>query len=97
MVSLIEPTVDSTSIYENGDYLERNADWHAAESPWKARHILRILAANRSAFESVDFESIAEVGCGAGRILQLMGQAFPDKVCMGFDISPQAAAPSVNP
>lgn len=74
------------NIYENGDYLENNIDWHASESPWKANHILNLLNRN-----SVSFNTVTEVGCGAGRILQLLNKAMPEKSFTGFDISPQAA------
>lgn len=74
-------------IYKNGDYLAQNEDWHSAESPWKANHILEILQRN-----NVSFETAAEVGCGAGRILHDLYQALPDRYFHGFDISPQAAS-----
>ena len=85
---LSESTGQNTeqTIYENGDYLENNTDWHASESPWKANHILNLLNRN-----SVSFNTATEVGCGAGRILQLLNQAMPDKSFTGFDISPQVA------
>ncbi len=75
-----------SSIYQNGDYLSQNEDWHAAESPWKANHILNILENNK-----VSFNTLAEVGCGAGRILHELSNALPNKSFKGFDISPQAA------
>ena len=79
--------VDLSSIYKNGDYLAQNEDWHAAESPWKARNILKILQDNQ-----IDFASLAEVGCGAGQILHELKLALPQKSFTGFDISPQAAS-----
>lgn len=81
------PTADLSSIYKNGDYLAQNSDWHADESPWKAGNILKILQDNR-----VAFESLAEVGCGAGRILHELKQQHPEKCFAGFDISPDAAS-----
>lgn len=79
--------IGSASMYENGSYLENNADWHSDESPWKAQHILSILNQNR-----LSFETVTEVGCGAGKILQLLKQAFPEKSFTGFDISPQVTS-----
>src|ERR671934_171539 len=31
------------SIYETGEYLQRNPDWHAGESPWKTAQLLRMI------------------------------------------------------
>lgn len=87
MVLASKVSTDSSSIYENGAYLARNEDWHAAESPWKAGNILKILQQNEIAFETA-----AEVGCGAGKILQALHQVLPEKEFTGFDISPQAAS-----
>jgi SAM-dependent methyltransferase len=93
MVLASKVSTDASSIYKNGAYLEHNEDWHAAESPWKADNILKILQQNEIAFETA-----AEVGCGAGQILQVLHQALPEKEFTGFDISPQAASlwPSAN-
>ncbi len=93
MVSASKISIDSSSIYKNGEYLAQNEDWHAAESPWKADNILKILQQNE-----ISFETAAEVGCGAGKILQELHQALPEKKFTGFDISPQAASlwPSVE-
>jgi predicted TPR repeat methyltransferase len=87
MVSVNPAPKDLANIYQNGDYLTNNQDWHAAESPWKANNILKILQQNNIAFETA-----VEVGCGAGQILQALHQALPDKRFAGFDISPQAAS-----
>jgi SAM-dependent methyltransferase len=87
MVSASKVSIDSSSIYKNGEYLAQNEDWHAAESPWKAGNILKILQQNEIAFETA-----AEVGCGAGKILQALHQTLPEKEFTGFDISPQAAS-----
>ena len=73
-------------LYISGEYLEKNPTWHVEESPWKAKQIMRMLAQNRLAPET-----ICEVGCGAGEVLkQLQGKM--DSTCsfLGYDISPQA-------
>ncbi len=73
-------------IYENGTYLENNPSWHEEDSPWKAKHIERIIERN-----SLNPQSIGEVGCGAGEILnQLSGYYDSDKKFFGYEISPQA-------
>jgi Methyltransferase domain len=73
-------------IYTSGEYLEKNPTWHVEESPWKASQIMRMLAQNSFAPETV-----CEVGCGAGEVLkQLQGKM--DSTCSfwGYEISPQA-------
>src|SRR5205085_12230128 len=39
-------------------------------------------------FKKLQFDSILEYGCGYGRILKLVEDAFPDKKIEGCDISP---------
>ncbi|MDQ2907216.1 MAG: class I SAM-dependent methyltransferase [Chloroflexota bacterium] len=73
-------------IYVSGAYLEKNPTWHVEESPWKARQIMRMLAQNHIAPET-----ICEVGCGAGEVLrQLQEQMDADCTFWGYDVSPQA-------
>lgn len=73
--------------YLDGSYLAHNPTWGAEDSPWKAGQIHKILERN-----SVAPRSIAEIGCGAGGILQALSQKYPDAQCHGFDISPLAFA-----
>lgn len=73
-------------VYTSGTYMERNPDWHAGESPWKARQILGMLARNR-----MHPRTICEVGCGAGEVLKQL-QEHMDDSCefRGYEISPVA-------
>lgn len=76
------------SIYETGDYLQATGDtWHLEDSAWKASQILRIMQANQ-----LCPKSIAEVGCGAGGILERLAQYdyLGDADFEGFDVSPLA-------
>ena len=73
------------SVYESGEYLDANPDWHMEDSAWKAANISEMLKR-----ESVSFETAVEVGCGAGLILQELAGDFPEKQWAGFDISPDA-------
>ncbi|MCP5365543.1 MAG: methyltransferase domain-containing protein [Hyphomicrobiales bacterium] len=74
--------------YKHGEYLQKVPDWHAGDSPWKARKVLRILKQN-----NIQARSIADVGCGAGEILARLQQQLPDGThFVGYDISPQAIA-----
>ncbi|MEJ6643062.1 MAG: class I SAM-dependent methyltransferase, partial [Akkermansiaceae bacterium] len=75
------------NIYTNEDYLKTTKTWHSEDSPWKADQICEIIRRNK-----LSPRSIAEIGCGAGAILDelskkplLKGTNF-----YGYDISPQA-------
>jgi hypothetical protein len=76
----------SGSIYETGEYVERNPTYHVEDSSWKARHILQLLQRN-----SLQPRTICEIGCGAGEILKQLQSCLPaDTEFFGYDISPQA-------
>ena len=55
------------NMYADGEYLERNPLWHADESPFKVKQILRMLQK-----DSLHPQTICEVGCGAGEVLKLL-------------------------
>jgi SAM-dependent methyltransferase len=79
------PTADR---YTNGEYLRRNPQWHADESPWKAKYVLRMMARH-----NLVPETICDVGCGAGRVLELVHAGLHGACqCSGYEISPQAFA-----
>ena len=85
---------DSASIYESGDYLENNPDWHAGDAPFKARWIAAILRRN-----GLDPRHIVEIGCGSGQILVELARELPAARLEGYDVSSQAiaiAAPKAN-
>ncbi len=68
---------------KNGKYLKNHPEWHVEDSPWKANQILKILHRNK-----MDPKSIAEVGCGAGEILnRLYHKMSSDIIFTGYDIS----------
>ena len=77
---------DYTKRYTDGQYFQDNPEWHSRESKWKADNILKILKKNR-----IDFNSVSELGCGAGLILHNLYRQLPSQVTFnGYDISPQA-------
>ncbi|NJD05857.1 MAG: class I SAM-dependent methyltransferase [Methylococcaceae bacterium] len=78
-----------TDIYTSGAYLNQTKTWHAEDSSWKADQIEAILQKNQ-----IRPEIVAEVGCGAGRILlELSRKEYLKRtIFQGFDISPQAIA-----
>ena len=73
----------TSDMYEDGDYHDKNPNWHMEDSPWKARQVQAILSKN-----TLSFETAAEIGCGAGLILQELAKSMPDKTWSGYDISP---------
>jgi SAM-dependent methyltransferase len=78
--------IEAIYTQENGEYLQKNPTWHVEDSPWKAKQILRILNNN-----PVHPKSIAEVGCGAGEILNQLYLSMPNDVHFtGYDISSDA-------
>lgn len=68
------------------EYLQSNPTWHVEDSPWKARQILKMIQKN-----GLIPESIVEVGCGAGEILNQLHKLLPQRTQFtGFDISEDA-------
>ncbi|MDD5687659.1 MAG: class I SAM-dependent methyltransferase [Elusimicrobia bacterium] len=73
-------------IYKKGDYLKNNPTWHIEDSPWKAGQIIKILEKN-----CIQPNTICEVGCGAGEILNQLYSQMPTNITFsGYEISPQA-------
>lgn len=81
-------TVADRNIYETGQYLEKNPDWHVDESAWKARQVLRMIERN-----DLRPKTICDVGCGVGEVLKQLQKNMP-KDCRfcGYEISPDAFA-----
>lgn len=78
----------SGSIYETGEYVERNPTYHVEDSAWKARQILQMFRKN-----SLEPRTVCEVGCGAGEILKELQSNMPAETeFCGYEISPQAFA-----
>ena len=71
------------SRYVDGSYLDKNPDWHVADSAWKAAQVLAALGGYCPA-------KICEVGCGAGEILRVLHDRWPETVFVGYDVSPIA-------
>lgn len=74
--------VSTAERYTGGDYLKHNPDWHVADSAWKAEHILRMV-------DTMDgFDSVCEVGCGAGEILRQLHERRPSiRRLVGYEIA----------
>lgn len=77
----------NATIYESGEYLETNPDWHAGDAPHKARWIDAILKAN-----AISPAHVVEIGSGSGEVLVNLANYYPAARMEGYDISPQAHA-----
>lgn len=77
----------STSIYQDGTYLEKNPTWHEQDSAWKARQIMKMFDKRK-----MHPKTICEVGCGAGCILAELSRKLDDVTAVGYEISQQAFA-----
>ena len=81
-----EETMSLNSIYKDGTYLANNPSWHEEDSPWKAKQITRMLRKH-----CIVPSRVAEIGCGAGEILNCLENEYGEEVAFsGFDISQQA-------
>ncbi len=75
--------IEKMYIEKDGEYLKNNPSWHIEDSPWKAKQIIKMLERN-----PINPLTIAEVGCGAGEILNQLYTALPvNTVLTGYDIS----------
>ena len=79
--------IDNNSIYQTGEYLKNNPDWHIEDSQWKASKILTILNKN-----SIKPQSVCEIGCGAGGILKSLHSILKTVDFTGYEISKDAFA-----
>lgn len=83
----METSREITERYNNADYLEKNRDWHAGGSPWKATQVARLLADH-----AIAPETVAEVGCGAGEILVNLRRMGVGRRFDGYELSEDAFA-----
>lgn len=58
-------------IYNDNTYLKNNPDWHEKDAAFKADHIFKLLEKN-----PIQFETVAEIGCGSGEILVQLEQKW---------------------
>lgn len=72
-------------MYQSGEYLDKNPRWHAADSPWKAAQILKMIRK-----QNLNPVTVCEVGCGAGEILNRLHAELPAANFFGYEVSPQA-------
>lgn len=79
------------SIYTDGEYLEKNPNWHLGDSAWKAKKIAKIIDLCR-----VPHKTFCEVGSGAGKVLFELSKMYKESKFSGFEISPQAFEMSLS-
>ncbi|MGA9666658.1 MAG: class I SAM-dependent methyltransferase [Gallionella sp.] len=72
------------NIYNEGTYLKHNANWHREDSPYKANLVAGQLGGMQA-------RSVIEVGCGAGEVISILSERFPDIQFAGYDVSRDAA------
>ncbi|MBT3304635.1 methyltransferase domain-containing protein [Candidatus Woesearchaeota archaeon] len=73
-------------LYPSEAYLKNNPSWHSKDSYWKAKQIIKIIKKNNQTYDS-----ICEVGCGAGEILIQLQKSMHKKCDFrGYEISPAA-------
>jgi hypothetical protein len=76
------------TIYQTGEYVEKNPTYHVEDSAWKAGQVLKLIEKY-----SLAPRTVCEVGCGAGEILRQLQSRLPaDTQFCGYEISPQAFA-----
>jgi SAM-dependent methyltransferase len=76
------------TIYQTGEYVEKNPTYHVEDSAWKASEVLKLIAKQR-----LEPQTVCEVGCGAGEILKNLQASLPAETrFFGYEISPQAFA-----
>ncbi len=67
-------------IYKNSAYLKKNESWHEEDSDWKYKNIKKVLG-------NLKYNTIVDVGCGAGKILENFYKDNQELKLYGFDIS----------
>src|ERR1700733_6258044 len=77
--------MNGLNMYNDGSYSSKNSDWHENDAPWKATKVLSMLADRR--FRP---ESIVDIGCGTGGVLEAIAGALNGTRLVGYDPSSQA-------
>lgn len=72
--------------YLSGAYLTETDDWHEGRADWKAEQVARMLAKHR-----IEPESICDIGCGTGGVLDSLREIMPNPPQMvGYEVASQA-------
>ena len=71
-------------IYQDGSYLDKNQTWHTEDSDWKLSQVIKMIRKH----DELILNSITEVGCGAGLVLDGLSKEYRNCKFKGFDIAP---------
>jgi SAM-dependent methyltransferase len=77
--------MNGLNMYSDGCYLSRNPGWHENDAAWKASQVLSLLGDRN--FRP---ESIVDIGCGTGGVLEVIAGALNGTRLVGYDPSSQA-------
>jgi SAM-dependent methyltransferase len=77
--------MNGLDMYNDGRYLSKNPRWHEDDAAWKAAQVLLLLGDRN--FRP---ESIVDIGCGTGGVLDVMAGALNGTRLVGYDPSPKA-------
>src|ERR1700733_9736753 len=72
-------------MYNDGGYLSKNPSWHENDATWKASQVLSLLSD-----WDLRPQSIVDIGCGTGGVLEAMAGALNGTRLVGYDLSSQA-------
>src|ERR1700722_20240722 len=72
-------------MYNDGSYSSSNPDWHETDAPWKARQVLSLLRD-----QDVRPQSVVDIGCGTGGVLDAIAGSMPGTRIVGYDPSSEA-------
>ena len=73
-------------LYTGEEYGSMHPGWHAERSPWKAEQILKMIRQS-----GIAPQTVCEVGCGAGEILNRLAQEMSEDVRFaGYEIAEPA-------
>ncbi len=79
--------MSKVSMYNDGRYFSKNPDWHDDDAAWKAAQVLSLLRER-----NLRPASIVDIGCGTGRVLDVIADALDGTRLVGYDLSAQAIA-----
>jgi hypothetical protein len=76
-----------STFYTEGEYFRNNPSMSIEHAPWKAKHIIKIIQKN----DLNPINSICEVGCGAGEILNELSNDLSSEIRFyGYEIATAA-------
>lgn len=68
--------------YVDGAYLHKTKTWHTEDSPYKAAIVNEAIKRNK-----IEFSHCADVGCGAGLVVEILSELNQQAEFTGFELS----------